>query len=47
MCFFKSLSREISIQDEKERFIKGDELKVTQAELLSFFIFKREYFKQF
>ena len=38
---FKSFSRVKSTQDEKMRFIKGKELKVTQIELLLFFIFKR------
>ena len=39
--FFKLLSREKSIQDEKVRFIKGNELKLTQVELFLFFFFKR------
>ena len=34
---FKSFSRIQSTQDEKARFIKGNELKLTQLELLSFF----------
>ena len=38
--FFNSLSREKSTQDEKVHFIKGNKLKLTQVELLSFFIFK-------
>ena len=33
-------SQEKLTQDEKVRFVKGDDLKVTQVELLSFFIFK-------
>ena len=37
--FFKTRSQEISAEDEKVRFIKKHELKVTQVELLSFFIF--------
>ena len=37
----KELSRVKSTQDEKDvRLIKGNELKLTQAELHSFFIFK-------
>ena len=40
MHFFKWFSRQKSTEDEKVRFIKGNELKVTQVELLSFFIFK-------
>ena len=35
--FFKSFSREKSTQDERVRFIKGNQLKVTQVKLLSFF----------
>ena len=35
-----------SIQDKKMHFIKGDELKLTQIELLSFFIFKCVVFKK-
>ena len=31
MHYFKSFSREKSLQDEKDRFIKGSELKVTQT----------------
>ena len=38
--FLKSFSREKSTQDEKVCLIKGNELKVTQVELLSSFIFK-------
>ena len=38
--FFKSLSREKSTHVEMLRFIKRNELKITQIELLSFFIFK-------
>ena len=45
MHFFKSLNSEKSSQDEKERFIKGNEFKVTQFELLSIFIFKSVGFK--
>ena len=40
MHFSKMLSQEKSSQDEKVSFIKGNELKLTQFELLSFFIFK-------
>ena len=40
MNFFKSFSREKSTQDEIVYFIKENELKVTQVELLLFFIFK-------
>ena len=40
MHLFKSLSREKSTQDEKMRFIKGNESKLTQIEIISFFIFK-------
>ena len=40
---FKSFSRVKSTQDEKVRLIKGNELKLTQDELLSFFFFKRVY----
>ena len=38
--FLKSLTQEKLIQEMKVRFIKGNELKLTQVELLSFFIFK-------
>ena len=41
MHYFKSFSRVKSTQDEKARFIKGNELKLTQVELLSFLFFKR------
>ena len=40
MHYFKSFSRVKSTQDEKVRFILENELKLTQAELLSFFYFK-------
>ena len=40
---FKSFSRVKSTLDEKVRFIKWNELKVTQVELLSVFIFKSEH----
>ena len=36
MHHFKSFSRVKSTQDEKLRFIKGYELKINQADLLSF-----------
>ena len=39
-AILKSYSREKSTQDENVRFIKGEELKLTQDELLSFFLFK-------
>ena len=39
--YFKSFNREQSTQDKKARFIKGNELKLSQAELFSFFFFKR------
>ena len=39
--YFKSFSRVKTTQDEKVRFIKGDEVKLTQDELLSF-LFLRE-----
>ena len=39
-AFFKSLGLEKPTQDEKVRFIKGNVLKITHVELLSFFIFK-------
>ena len=38
--FLKSLSREKSTQDVKMCFINGNELKLTQVELILFFIFK-------
>ena len=38
--FLNLLSREKSTLDEKVHFKKGKELKLTQVELLSFFIFK-------
>ena len=37
MHFLKSFNREKSTQDEKVHFIKGNELKLTQVELSSFF----------
>ena len=40
MYVFKSFVREKSTQDEKMCFIKGNELKLTQVRLLSFFIIK-------
>ena len=40
MHHFKSFSRIKPTQDEKVRFIKRNELKLIQVELLSFFIFK-------
>ena len=40
MRHFKSFSRVKSTQDEKVRFIKGDESKLTQTELLSFFFLR-------
>ena len=43
MHFLKTFSREKSTQDEKLRFSKENELKVTQVELLSFFITFRTY----
>ena len=40
----KSLkSRVKSTQDEKVRFMKGKQLKVTQVEFILFFIFKSVY----
>ena len=41
MHYFKSFNRVQSTQDEKARFIKGNELKLTQVELFSFLV--REY----
>ena len=41
--YFKLNNRVQSTQDEKARFIKGNELKLTQVELFSFFFFLREY----
>ena len=40
MHFLNLLSQEKSTLDEKVHFKKGKELKLTQVELLSFFIFK-------
>ena len=42
--YFKSFNRLQSTQDEKARFIKGNELKLTQVNLFSF-LFLREYTK--
>ena len=39
--YFKSFNRVQSTQDEKEHFIKGNELKLTHIELFSFLFFKR------
>ena len=39
MHYFKSLSREKLTQDDKLRFMKWNELKLTQFELLSTFYF--------
>ena len=39
--YSKSFSRVKSSQEEKVRFILGNELKLTQIELFSFFYFKR------
>ena len=39
MHIFKLFCRENSTQDEKVHFIKGNELRVTQIELLSLYIF--------
>ena len=39
--YFKLFSRVKSTQNEKVRFTKGNELKVTQIELYPFFIFNR------
>ena len=38
--FFKCFNRKKSTQDEKVGFIKENELKLSQVELLSFFDFK-------
>ena len=43
-AFFKSLGLEKPTQDEKVRFIKGNVLKITHVELLSFSIFKSVLF---
>ena len=40
MHYFKSFGRVKSTQDEKVRFENGNELKLIQVELLSFFHFK-------
>ena len=37
--YFKLFTRVTSTQDEDTRFNKGNELKLTQVELLSFIIF--------
>ena len=42
--YFKLFNRVQSTQDEKARFIKGNELKLTQVELFSF-LFLREYLR--
>ena len=42
-AFFKSFNLEKSTQDEKVSFIKRNELKAIQGELLLFFIFKSVY----
>ena len=39
-ALFKTISREKSTQDAKMSFFLGNELKLTQVELLSFFYFK-------
>ena len=41
--YFKLFSRENSTQDQKVRFIKGNQLKITQVELLSSFILRVYY----
>ena len=38
--YFKSFYKVEKSQDEKTRFIKGNELKLTQVELFSFLFFK-------
>ena len=43
VLFFKSFNRVQSTQDEMARFIKENELKLTQVELFSFLFFLREY----
>ena len=40
MHYFKLFIRVKSTQDEKMRFFLGNQLKLTQVELLSFFYFK-------
>ena len=40
MNCFKSFSEVKSTQEERVRFIKGNDLKETQIELLSFFVFE-------
>ena len=40
MHFFKSLSREKLNEDEEMHFIEGNELKLTQVQLFSVFVFK-------
>ena len=39
--YFKLFNRVQSSQDEKARFIKENELKLTQVELFSFLFFKK------
>ena len=39
--YFKLFNRVQSTQDEKARFIKGNQLKLTQVEIFSFLFFKR------
>ena len=41
--YFKLFDRVESAQDEKAGFIKINELKLTQVELFSFLLLKREY----
>ena len=45
MKYFKWLSRGKSTQGKKGRLIKGNELKVTEVDLLLFFILKNEVIK--
>ena len=40
MHFLKSFSRQKSTQDGNMRFTKGNELKITQDEVMLFFMFK-------
>ena len=40
---FNSFSRAKSTENEMVRFIQGNELRLTQVELLSFFYFKNVY----
>ena len=46
VLYFKSFYRVQKTQDEKARFIKGNELKLTQVELFSFLFFKREQYRR-